>query len=190
MIVLRLKGNSVKIIFLDVDGVLNIMSDSYRSCAWVNLGSDAVEVHLMKRLEYIIEQTDANIVISSSWGQKQLTILFKKLRFKHIDRIIGRTHRGEVENTNVPDERLIIQQGTGIKYLSERGDQIKHWLDNTEHKIKSYVVLEDEVSDVCGDRCDAIPSSAVIEVDMNEGLSNVNVKTAIEILNTMSAFGL
>ena len=173
----------MRIIFLDVDGVLNIMSDSYRSCAWVNLGHDAVEAHLMKRLEYIIEQTDANIVISSSWHQEQLTILFKKLRFKHIDKIIGRTYRGKVENTNIPDERLIIQHGTGFKYLSERGDQIQHWIDNTEHSIESYVVLEDEVSDVCGDRCNTIPIDKVVEVDMNEGLSNVNVKIAIDILN-------
>ena len=172
----------MKVIFLDVDGVLNILSDSYNSCAWVNLGHDAVEVHLMKRLEYLIEQADANIIISSSWGQKQLTILLKKLRFKYIDRIIGRTHRGEVENTNVPDERLIIQQGTGIKFLSERGDQIQHWLDNTEHSVVSYVVLEDEVSDVCGDRCNTIPKDKVVEVDMREGLSQKNINRALYIL--------
>ena len=172
----------MNIIFLDVDGVLNIMSDSYNSCAWINLSYDAVEPHLMKRLEYLIEQTDAYIVISSSWSEVQLKQVLEQKRFKYIDRILGRTHRGQTDNPlNVPDERLIIQQGTGIKFLEYRGDQINEWIHDNNFS-GNYVVLEDEILDVCGELCNSIPKENVIEVDMNEGLSHKNVLEAISIL--------
>ena len=150
----------MKVIFLDVDGVLNIMSNSYYSCSFLNNGNDPIELHLMKRLEFILERVpDANIVISSAWGYKQLIIKLKMHRFKYIERIIDETPRGH----------------------TLRGDQIKEWLDNNQ--VSNYVVIEDEISDVCGDKCSTIPINHVVEVDMNEGLSHKNTIDAIMKLN-------
>jgi len=156
---MRNKIKNQKIIFLDVDGVLNIISDSYRTMAWTNYGNDAVEPHLMKRLEYLLEKVpDANIVISSAWSEIQLTDVLEKLRFKFMNKIIGRTPRR----------------------LRYRGQQINSWLLN--NNWSKYVVLEDEISDVCGDKCSLIPKEFVIQVDMKEGLSNKNIEKAIQIL--------
>lgn len=148
------------IIFLDVDGVLNIMSDSYYTMAWVNYGSDAVDYHLMRRLEYLIEKVpNSYIIISSSWSEGQLKSSLERRRFKYLDRILGRTSR---------DKKF-------------RGEQINDWL--IENDWESYIVLEDEIIDVCGEKCNLIPREFVIEVDMNEGLSNKNIERAINILN-------
>ncbi len=150
----------MNILFLDVDGVLNIMSTTFRSAT---SGSDVIEPHLMERLEFILERSpDTNIVISSSWIEKHLIKKLKSVRFKYLDRILGRTNRSR----------------------EHRGDQIKDWLD-THEDVENYIVLEDEISDVCGDRCSAIPTNNVIEIDMNEGMSNANTIDAVHRLNNI-----
>ena len=151
----------MKIVFLDVDGVLNMMSISYYSMGWDRLGNDPIEPHLMARLEFIIERVPGiKIVVSSSWGRRSLVRKLIKSRFKYLDLIIDSTPRKE----------------------QWRGDQIKQWLDETTETVESYVVLEDEISDVSGPICKTIPITNVIEVDMNEGLSNKNCIDAIKVL--------
>lgn len=59
-----------KIIFLDVDGVLNIYSESYRTNDTkydYHFPTDItrLEFHLVKRLEYIIDKTNADMVVCS-----------------------------------------------------------------------------------------------------------------------------
>jgi len=53
----------MKVIFLDVDGVLNIMGGSYRT--FMKPYGHHIEYHLVQRLNYIIEKTGAKIVVSS-----------------------------------------------------------------------------------------------------------------------------
>ena len=152
----------MKILFLGVDGVLNIMSESYHSHSFETLGTDPIEPHLMQRLEFIIERVpDLKIVVSSSWGLKQLKRRLARLRFKYLDRLIDRT----------------------LRFTEYRGLNIELWLSETDLPVTSYVVLEDEVLDVCGERYNSIPKSNVVEVNMSEGLSNENCIQAIKILN-------
>lgn len=150
----------MKIIFLDVDGVLNIMSDSYRTYM---RHDNHIEAHLVKRLEYLIEKTNANIVISSSWRSNMgdLKLQMEINGFKHWDKVIGRTGR---DNEGM------------------RGNEIKEWLDNTEYNIEAYCVLEDEPADICGSKCRAIMSYYVVKTDSNEGLSDNDIKRALYIL--------
>jgi len=156
----------MKIIFLDVDGVLNIMSSSYNSHGYDTIGMNPIEPHLMKRLEFILERVpDANIVISSSWYMKNLINELKKLKFKYVNRVIDRTPRK----------------------CMYRGIQIKEWLNRHKY-ITNYIVLEDEISDVCGNNCNAIPKKYVIEVNMDDGLSHKNSIDAITKLNDLDQY--
>lgn len=72
-----------KIIFLDVDGVLNYMS--YRNKSTANIDPSKVEM-----LAYICTQTNAKVVITSSWrGSETYTpriyyILFEILKEHHV----------------------------------------------------------------------------------------------------------
>ena len=151
----------VKIIFLDVDGVLNIMSNSYRT--FMKPYGQHIEPHLVQRLNYLIETTDAFIVVSSSWRydmedlEKQMT----EQGFKYPDRLVDKTRK----------------TSDGFRW---RGEQIRDWLDNNHWD--EYVVLEDEPVDVCGAYCAVIPMTRVVHVDMNEGLQHKDVVKAIEIL--------
>jgi len=157
----------MKILFLDVDGVLNIMGPSYYSHSFNNIGNDPIERHLMVRLEFILERVpDLNIVISSSWFEEQLKRKLEKQRFKYLDRIIGVTPRKK----------------------SLRGEQILDYLFEFGHDVETYIVIDDEIDDICGDKCSKIPKENVVEIDMNEGLSNGNVIDIITKLNDLNQY--
>lgn len=152
-----------KVIFLDVDGVLNILSNTYRSCNYDDLGNDPIERHLMRRLEFILKRVkDSVIVVSSSWRMDILKERLSEANFKYMERILGETSHK----------------------LTHRGNQIMKFIDDND--IVDYVVIEDEVIDVCGSKCNIIPSSNVIEVNMEEGLSNKNTIDTIIKLNNLS----
>lgn len=166
------------------------MSDSYRS---FKIGeSYPMETHLVRRLEYIIENTGAKIVISSSW-RKHMEItedIFKKHDFKYLENIIGATPGFMLIEDSIPIERLTIVFDGGFSYMDCRGDQIRQWLLKHDISWSTYVVLEDEIADVCGYKCHSIPIENVVEVDMNEGLSHKNAMDAIAILNKNSVRNL
>jgi len=149
-----------KLIFLDVDGVLNIMSNSYRT--FMKPYGQHIEPHLVQRLNYLIEKTDSDIVVSSSWRvhMDDLETQMVEQGFKHWHRVIGATnYNGQY-----------------------RGQQIADWIEFNEYK-GVYCVLEDEPSDICGNKCRAIGARYVVHVDMAEGLSENDVSRAIGILD-------
>ena len=159
----------MKIIFLDVDGVLNVMSDSYRT--FMKPYGQHIEAHLVSRLNYIIEKTDSHVVVSSSWksDMDDLELQMTEQGFKYWDKVIGRTpFSGEMGMPGLD---------SGL-----RGLQIEKWMKDSDVEIDSFVVLEDEVCDVCGSKCDVIPKISVVEIDMNEGISHANAIDSIDIL--------
>ena len=151
------------IIFLDIDGVLNVMGVTYRSMI---CKSRSIETHLMERLEFILDRSsNTRVVISSAWGILDAIDKLTKMRFKHLDKIIGRTDR----------------------HMRYRGNQIQHWLDtHKDLNVTNYVVLEDEINDVCGSKCSTIPKEHVIEVNMVEGLSETNTLDTVRLLQNIS----
>ena len=66
----------MKIIFLDIDGVLN--SAAYRSQLGMRYFSEIIDRRKMPLLQKIVKETDAQIVLTSTWrkfwnpGEKQL----------------------------------------------------------------------------------------------------------------------
>ncbi len=158
----------MKIILLDIDGVLNVMSESYNTAIYRPDGTVVwMDAMLVQRLNWLIDKCKAHVVISSSWrlNMEDLKLQLEKNGFTHWDKVVGKT---PYNNT-----------------LRWRGDEIKHWLDNTEHDVETYVVLEDEIIDVCGDYCDTISEEFVVEVDMKNGLSHQDVEKAKNILNAL-----
>ena len=161
----------MRIIFLDCDGVINILSPSYNTAYYRPDGSVVwFESSLIQRLNWLIEKTDANVVISSSWrlDMADLKVQMEVNGFKYWDKVVGET-----------------------PYFGFRGDEIQEWLDNYQDldPIETYVVLEDEIADVCGDKCMTISEEFVVEVDMKNGLTHQDVLKAKDILNRKE-FGL
>lgn len=108
----------MKIIFLDVDGVLNSVQDRF---SWT-IESDK---HLIL-LACIVRRTNAKIVVSSSWRNCSLLDTLKK---------------------RLNDFSMSVFDVTGYNKNGIRGLEIKEWLDN-HNCIESFVILDDEVFDI------------------------------------------
>jgi len=113
----------MKVIFLDIDGVLNSVNSmvAFRSASAQNL--DSVSVKLLQRL---CEVTDAKIVISSTWrmgrDEKYFIDLFKWYGWKNAP-VIGRTP---------------------VEYDKCRGEEIQMWLVDVKTKVEKYLIIDDD----------------------------------------------
>lgn len=149
-----------KVIFLDIDGVLNMYGVSSRT--FMKPYGQHIEPHLVCRLNYICEQVkDLKIVISSSW-RMQMEDLQKQLEeqgFKYWDRVIGKT-----------------------PFIEWRGNEIQSWIDTNNFKGK-YLVIDDEVNDICGNYCDVIHHKNVLQTNSNEGMLNSDALFVVRFFN-------
>ena len=108
----------MKIIFLDVDGVLNSFQDRYS----FDLETD----YHFELLQKIVQETGAKIVLSSSWR-------------------IGLARHGEsVLIDRLKEFGMNIISCTPVLNGCCRGDEIRKWLDDTEEDVERFVILDDE----------------------------------------------
>lgn len=166
-----------KILFLDFDGVITTEKSRY------NLDREKIDL-----LGKIIKETDCQIVISSSWRQNTLEQTIKNITtvgdcsrvpfpFPYHDRVVGITIRAY---------QYVVH---GIHLSIPRGVEIKQWIDTHIHSDNGvnwsrkssedfrYVILDDD--------CDMLleQKDNFVHTDSYEGLSEDDVKRAIEILN-------
>jgi len=161
----------MKIIFLDIDGVLNSMQSMKASKEerW----NDEPAIEHIGWLNNIIANTDAKIVISSTWRRGNQASLFDK--YFHALGIIG-----EVIDVT---PRLDSYRGTEIKcWLMEHKSKIEKNKDSgwCIHKepVESFVILDDD-----GDMEELLPF--LVQTNSESGLQEIHAKDAIEVLNHM-----
>ena len=111
-----------KIIFLDVDGVLNSAQDGFS----VNLETD----NHLKLLEQLVKETGADIVLSSSWRMSF------GCSFSLSNTLISRLKEHGLSILDITPER---EDG-------DRGLEIKEWLD--KNPTKNILILDDEDFDI------------------------------------------
>lgn len=168
----------MKVIFLDVDGVLND-EQTYKKERTPE-GYAGVENRFIKNLKYIVDKTGAEIVLSSDWREewhhngihgKDMFYLIDKL--KKFDLVISDKTPGHIKG----------------KGYSGRGQEIIKYL-KSHKKITEYVVLDDndffDFSDA------PIKDHVTITVTPDElhsgfgyssGLTRELAEKAVEILN-------
>ena len=117
----------MKVIFLDIDGVLN--TEAYRENPDVDYFEAPIsEIH-MCLLEYLVKQTDAKIVLSSTWRE-----YWKK----------GKT---QSDPFGVYINKLFSKYGLEIydktPELRDRSDEIDAWKKLHQGEVESYVILDD-----------------------------------------------
>lgn len=154
------------IIFLDIDGVLNIRSNSYSTLSVEHNSRFAdsicrMEYFLVKRLEYLVKMTDAKIVLISAWDLESAKNELKNNDFKFVDFVID-----------------------FVSYNKNRIKAINDYV--VKNKIKSFVIFDDEIR--VGD-LNALPSYErfrFIQIDFENGIQSQDIKNAIGILNVDS----
>ena len=114
----------MKIIILDIDGVLNCSESKSRCGSFIGIDNKKV-----KLLSQIVYETGAKIVLSSSWrvGWDKNSELCDS--------------HGVYLNNKLRRSNLFILDRT--KSLSCRGEEIKQWIDS--HNVEEWVVLDDEM---------------------------------------------
>lgn len=108
----------MKVIFLDVDGVLNSKQDG-------NTIKLRTASHF-RLLQYIVEATGARIVLSSSWRA-------------------GFARAKNILSDRLKEYGLEIMDSTPVlSGVSCRGDEIRQWLSDNEQSVEKFVILDDD----------------------------------------------
>lgn len=162
--------NKMKIIFLDIDGVLNLIPQEFDKYGGI------FHSHFVNNLKILIEQTNAKIVISSTWRLSGLTVMQEMWEHRNLPgEVIDITpsHYFNVE-LNVKDDEDVL-----------RGHEIQYWLD--KHNIDNYVILDDDI-DMLKHQLDNFVQTSENEdhddcIDIGYGLTKICMKKAINILN-------
>ena len=140
----------MKVIFLDVDGVLNSAQDGYS----IRLKTDS---HL-KLLQYIVKETGAKIVLSSSWR-------------------IGFTPASKNLMARFKEYGLELMDCTPELSSACRGDEIRKWLNDKEYTVERFVILDDEANMA------EFAEKNLVQTDTNAGLQKADVVRCIRWLN-------
>lgn len=158
----------MKLIFLDVDGILNNTQNIKKYRLFLRgkrrLLVDVKPVFYLKKLLEEIEKNnmDVKIVISSSWRLGSVLADWKKLflhYFNNAEIVKGRT-----------------------PYLyKDRGIEILELLEIAKEKgdiIDDYIVLDDDIEDIINH----IPNNKVIKINRRYGLTNADIEQILKKL--------
>lgn len=153
----------MKIIFLDIDGVLN--SSDYRQRMGMDYFSQIIDRRKMPILKHIVEETGAEVVLSSTWrkfwnpGENQLDPAGQ-----HIHDIFR-------------EYGLWIHSKTPVLQNAGRNNEIQLWLDQHPY-VDGYVILDDKDF--------GWPNALrahFVQTDLNgDGLEEIQAKQAIDVL--------
>lgn len=163
----------MKIIFCDFDGVLNVCYPKHDEFGQL------FHPHFEANLKRLVDETGANIVISSSWRFDGLERMKEMWRKRNLPGLL-------IDIT--PDCAYIVDELGQMEYYDqvERGHEIQQWL--AEHpEVENYVILDDD-NDMLESQQDhfircANNSDHEDCVDIGYGLTNKCVDKAILILN-------
>ena len=155
----------MKVIFLDVDGVLNTPSSESRCGEYIGIDDEKVE-----KLKKIVEKTKTEIVLISTW--KKYWRKEEKLKplqdysATYLDEKLAKQGLKAIDKTK--------DKADG-RYLS-RGESILEYV--YRNNVENYIILDDCQFDYDG--CDLTDN--YIKTNQIEGLSEQQVKAACETL--------
>ena len=165
--------DKISVIFLDIDGVLNVYSHDHDE-----FGSQFMP-QFVNNLKRVIEETGAKIVISSTWrfgGLQRMKDMWEK-----------RNSPGEVIDIT-PDCTYLHNEGL-FEWLDqvERGHEVESWLD--EHpEVERYVIFDDDNDFLPHQRNNFVRTANNINhpdsLDIGYGLTNECANRAIRILKS------
>jgi hypothetical protein len=173
-----------KIIFLDVDGVIN--SDDWAEWCYHNIsfikdgGCNLISPNLVKKVIKICESTNAKIVLSSSWRHWSLGQTLKQLASKRdlrpiLDNLVGVTPRSDERHRGKEIDYFLNCCKKEYMYTAD-GDQ----LSDERYKFvrhPKYVIIDDD-DDMLDEQMPYF-----VQTDFMVGITDEDVKKSIKILN-------
>ena len=153
----------MKVIFLDIDGVLNYAKTEARApCGCIGIAEPSV-----RNLKKIIDKTGAKIVLTSTWKDEweidadnctPMGIYLDKKLKRHGIHILDKTK----------------------DHIDNRGEGIQNWLTRHDH-VKDWIVLDDDIFPDY--QAQNIIPHLIKTSFANGGLLEEHVLQAIEMLN-------
>lgn len=163
----------MKIIFLDIDGVLNVYGQGHDQYGQI------FHRHFEDNLKWIVEETGAKIVISSTWRFAGLQVMKDMWKYRNLP--------GEVIDITVDCYQLIRERKFENYDEVERGHEIQQWLDEHQTEVTHYVILDDDNDMLQSQRHNFVRTSNNINhpdcIDIGYGLTKICAEKAIRILN-------
>ena len=150
----------MKIIFLDIDGVVNCWDTKERAPSKV-IG---VEQRLITHIKEIVDATGAKIVLSSTWRKDWAFDLMNGKDWHYLREEFAK-------------QDLYFLDYTPSRRDSHRGEEIKEWLESTEYDVESYVIIDDEIFDIRD-----LHKGHMVKTSFNDGITKGGVDIAIKIL--------
>ena len=154
----------MKVIFLDVDGVLNGMDFLTHAEKLIEENLGYIDDRSVSRVVKIIQETGAKVVLSSSWRSM---------------------FNDKMEPQYRPAEDLAARFARyGISFIgktpsrsSYRGREVRAWLEN-HPEVTTYVILDDSAFPDWNEL-----TTSWIQTDWQTGIDDTDVERAIAILN-------
>jgi len=163
----------MKVIFLDVDGVI-VPIDNSPTMQSFSSGC-------INHLKRIVEETDAHIVISSTWRTNKIDrdLLMHQLDKVGLkDRVIGDTPDLVHLSEGDWNDELCCFMPVGNGWEGTRGHEISEWLK--VNKAKKFVILDDDPEAAQRGKT---KDGLFIQTAMDAGLLDFHADKAIDFLN-------
>lgn len=160
----------MKIIFLDLDGVLNICRSERDE-----FGSLFHE-DFVQNLKRIVDETSAKIVISSSWRSDGLDVMQKMWKHRNLP--------GDVIGVTCDCVQIVENGDCEFYDMVERGHEIQEWIDT--HDVDNYVIIDDDNDMLQSQRNNFVRCmnpKHPDKIDIGYGLTKECANMAIKILN-------
>lgn len=167
----------MKVIFLDIDGVLN--TERYITEAIENdmpvhdKYGHIFDYKSVDVLRHIIKESGAKIVISSTWryaGIKEMKDMWKdrKLPGEVIDVTLAR------DSSRIEEQKRLYKELYGEHFYDRsRGQEINIYL-KTHPEVEKYVIIDDDY--------DMLEGQNVVHTDLINGLEEKNIEDILNFL--------
>jgi hypothetical protein len=163
-----------KVIFLDIDGVLNTKlwyTQMERNTPKDKYGY-TFDPKAVANLKRIVEETGADLVVSSSWKCMGLSQIEEMWRDRSLPgKIIG------ITPNSVSDEMLLNADIDSIELFHIRGEEIKQWLTKYGKQVSNYAIIDDM------DNMLSEQQSRFVHTNPEVGITEEDAQKTIEILN-------
>lgn len=157
----------MKLIFLDIDGVLNHIGCKTRT----KNGYYFVEDEKVALLQGLIEETGAEVVLSSSWRRGYYDLQSGK------DNSDTQDYQQLVEKLR--EYGIEIVGHTPISSANYRGNEIAEWLEEYGDEVESFLILDDDN--------DMKPfGQFFVQTSFLKGLTERHIQKGKQILEKMS----